>query len=91
VPPSRQSVFHFIHGRGGMLGPSLSHAKQLAALVATLVHDVGHFALSNAFLTATGHDLALTCVMSTSCNAMPRIPHRDRPRSRAHVRHANVM
>ena len=76
-----------------MLGPSLSHAKQLAALVATLVHDVGHFALSNAFLTATGHDLALTCASCqrhvTSCHAFLAATGHGLALIRA--RHVNVM
>jgi hypothetical protein len=57
-----QGVFHFLYGGGGdgMLAPHLDSWRQLGALVATLVHDVGHFSLTNAFLIATGHDLALT-------------------------------
>ena len=57
-----QGMFHFLYGRagGGMLAQHLDRAQQFAALLATLVHDIGHLGLNNGFLTATSHELALT-------------------------------
>jgi hypothetical protein len=50
---------HFFLNKGG-LGEALTPIQRLAALVAAMIHDVGHVARSNNFLGATHNDLAIT-------------------------------
>ena len=53
-----QSIFSI--ARTGDLHDRLSHWQDVAAILSGLVHDVGHFGLTNPFLKSTNHELALT-------------------------------
>lgn len=52
-----QSVYAYLtDGEGAAF---LNHLEIFALLVSCICHDVGHFGLNNAYLIATGHELAI--------------------------------
>ena len=53
-----QSVYSII--RTGGMYTTLADWQELGAILSGLVHDLGHFALTNPFLKSTNHPLALT-------------------------------
>jgi hypothetical protein len=55
-----QTMFYLLYGEGGLArSVGLRLDWGLAALIAAIVHDVGHMGLTNKFLVHTHHEIAL--------------------------------